>query len=172
MKVVTQLLLAALLAAGAWAQAPDLDVLVDEDYRVYDLVYLTSNKKPVECTVLPSDDPDLVKIQRKGRSGSVSIERSQVKQIVPRQTPISAYRERAELLQAAARGDLHRRLAEWCLKQSLQVQAEEQLVQAAKAESDPAEGNRHRERLVGLLEQRAWGQVPTAPELLEQILQL
>ncbi|MEZ6183860.1 MAG: tetratricopeptide repeat protein [Planctomycetota bacterium] len=159
-------------ALGARAQ-DDLETQVDADYRVYDLVYLKATGKAVECTIVEGDDPDRVTIQRRGRSGSVSVERSEVLKIVRRQTPQSAYQERAELVLAAQRADLHRRLAEWCLKQSLQSEAEAQLELAATTESDPAAANGHRERLAGLLEARAWQQAPPAdPQLLERIVRL
>lgn len=170
MKSARLLLLCLLAAAGARAQDVDIETLVDADYRVYDLVKLKTNPKAFECTVV--DKGDRVTIQRKGRSGSVTIERSEIASITPRQTPLSAYEERAKLVVETARGDLHRRLAEWCLQQGLQQQAEDELGKAAEAASAPLEANQHRERLVGLLEARAWVQSPTEPELLEQILRL
>ena len=170
MRSAQQLLLCLLAAAGVWAQDVDIETLVDADYRVYDLVKLKTNPKAFECTVI--DKGDRVTIQRKGRSGSVTIERAEIEKITPRQTPLSAYEERAKLVAETARGDLHRRLAEWCLQQSLQQQAEVELGKAAEAASAPLEANLHRERLVGLLEARAWVQSPTEPKLLEQILRL
>lgn len=171
-------LLLALAAPGLRAQAPaELERLVDADYRLNDVIHLEGMTEPVVGTITAGREEGAkeITIKKAGSGLTFSEKRERVKRIEDRQTPASAFQERAGLLAALspARADLHRRLAEWGLKHSLQLEAEEQLERAVKADADPARAAGHRERLVDLLEARlgesAAADGPAADDLLERI---
>ena len=162
---------AATIALAACLVAPALgQEEIDADYRVYDTIYLKDVAEPIVGTILERSGGE-VTIRKQGSNIVFTKRNDEVADIVPRQTPEEAYRERAKRLGDAGDAALHRRLGEWCLDQSLIQEAEAQVALAAKQSPGP-EGLDHRVRLAELLLARfpEDADAPGAGEVYEQLL--
>lgn len=147
---------------------------VDADYRLHDTVYLAGQDEPLRGTILAGADPGAAKLKIRLVNDIVTeIDRSRVSRIVPRETPITAYKSRAAAIAKSGDASLHGRLAAWVLGQGLNLEAETQFALAAKTASDPEQALPYRVELVDLLETRLAelsDDDPTVPTLQEAIL--
>lgn len=174
--IALALVLAGLVPAARAQQKVDIEQLVDAEYRLHDVIHFKDMAEPVVGTILSGREEQAREISIKKAASGVTFaeKRERVERIEERQTPESAFKERAGLLAALKppRADLHRRLAEWGLKHSLQSEAEAQLELAVAADPGPASAA-HRERLVELWEGRlGLLEGPAADDLLEKIAAL
>jgi tetratricopeptide (TPR) repeat protein len=171
-------LLLPLLVLGAPVGAqerPDqlpIEELVDADRRLHDYVYVEGQLEPTIGQIIDGRDVATSHVTVRTVQGvEVTYPRSQVTEVIQRQTPESAYEERAAAIASLGDADLHRRLGEWCLTQGLHLAAETQLRSAAESATDPTRIVTLREQLVTLLEQRLETAAPDDLDgLLEAIL--
>jgi tetratricopeptide (TPR) repeat protein len=139
------------LAGAAVAQE------VDADYRVYDTVRLKAGES-LEGTILSGREPGSGRLKIRTTAGiEMEVARSEVAEIVARETPESAFKSRAKGLASGGAPGLHRRLAEWGYGLGLLEGAIDQLRLAVEREPEAAARVGHRARLVELLEERAAG---------------
>lgn len=139
-----------LLAVPARAQ----DEAIDGDFRVHDRVVVEGVPEPLVGTILEGRDGGPRLKIRTVQGVVTEFPRDKVREVIPRETPESAFRARSARIKERGTPGEHRLLAEWGLKHGLLDGAEAEMALAADREKDPARSREHRERLVELLERR------------------
>lgn len=124
---------------------------IDADFRMFDVVVVDGVADPIEGTILEEG----ARLKIRTRQGVITeFPRDKVREITRRETAESAFKARAARIKERGTGGEHRLLAEWALKHGLRAEGEGELRLAAEAEPDPTRSLAHRERLIGLVEDR------------------
>lgn len=159
---MSRLLLSCLILLPALALADDppgdMNVPVDAELRQHDVVYVEGSA-PLRGEITSGRERGSVTLKITLVNGiKTEVDRGKVTKILAKETPKSGYQHRVKLIpkrESEWVPRLHRRLAEWCVKQGLREEAEAELRKAAKTSAGPEVALPHRERLAELLEGRA-----------------
>lgn len=122
------------LPAALVAIALTATVAGAQDVREFDTIWLKAVETPLVGLITSQEGAELVTIKLKN-GVEMEVKRDEIDRVLPRQTPLQAYKEVASGLKA---GDAaaHLQLAEWCLGRRLLSEAETELDLTMKA--DPA----------------------------------
>ncbi|MCO5171031.1 MAG: tetratricopeptide repeat protein [Planctomycetes bacterium] len=128
---------------------------IDADFRMFDVVVVEGVADPIEGTILEGRDPGASRLKIRTRQGVITeFPRNKVREITDRETAESAFRTRAARIKERGTAGEHRLLGEWALRHGLRAEGEGELRLAAEVEQDAARSLAHRERLIGLVEER------------------